>query len=575
VCAWNPHLGNYADKTNELYFIDKNTMQLATLPVSNPMVLTYSSSTNPTGSHANSLTYVPSENTIYVNSMNKTSCYAVNLNTFTVSTKTLPVGATAFAFDPITQQWCYVSVSGSNYTIRIYASNNSTLLKTLTIPFKNAQQGCMFYNGLIYLVKSELSEDSEYTDNVFFVRKQSILVFDTAGNLLKSWWFDSHGKGYIELEDIDILDEGKIVIGLNFNGSWGMLYEMQIMPENNSPNKTENDLFDLIQLDQHTDFMTSVSGVNLNDLTYDGRYYVASNSSNTNLPTGITSGWIDVYVYKDANSTIVKQIMHSSDSAVMAIRRCENIYATTPVWSPWDVVNNVTALKVLACGDSICKGARNNEKGFIGDIGCDYKNIGVIGARLSGTASSSIPSTFVSDSGYNPDVIIANGGINDYDNDATLGDIPTAPATTDSEASALNRNTVMGGTGYLFYQMVKKYPNAQRFFLITHKTYADRGNAKDGYYPTRQNGAGYTQEELHDALVAICNVYGVKVIDVYKDSMINSAFTQYRSPVTWSSDHATANQYLCDKDGIHPTGLGYIEGYVPLIKQALGLGTLK
>lgn len=344
VTAWNPHLGVYADKTNELYFIDKSTMQLATLTdsdgnsVANPMVLTYNSSTNPTSSHANSLTYVPSENSIYVNSMNKTTCYAVNLSTFAVTTKTLPVGATAFAYDPITQQWCYVSVSGTDYVIRIYASNNSTLVKTLNIPFKNAQQGCMFYNGLIYLVKSELGENSEYTDNVLFAHKQSILIFDTAGNLLKSWWFDSHGKGYIELEDIDILDDGKIVIGLNFNGSYGMLYEMQIMPENNSPNKTKNDLLDMIQLDQHTDFMTSVQGVDLNTLTYDGRYYVVADNSNTNMPTGITNGWVDVYVYKAANGTVVKQIMNSSDSSAMASRICQNIYATSPTWTSWSAV---------------------------------------------------------------------------------------------------------------------------------------------------------------------------------------------------------------------------------------------
>ncbi len=341
VSAWNPHLGSYADKTNELYFIDKSTMELATLTdsggnsVANPVVLTYSSSTNPTASHANSLTYVPSENSIYVNSMNKTTCYAVNLSTFAVTTKTLPVGATAFAYDPISQQWCYVSKSGSNYTIRIYASNNSTLIKTLTIPFKNSQQGCMFYNGIIYLVKSEFEPSDPNTDNEIFAYRQLILAYDIDGNLLKTWWFGSRGIGKIEFEDIDILDDGKVVIGVNFNNAWGQLYEMQILPENNSPNKNLNDTYDLIQLDQHTDFMTSVSGVDLNELTYDGRYYVVENNNNSNLPSGITTGWVDVYVYKDANGTIVKQIMNSSDSSAIASRTCQNIYAATPTWSSW------------------------------------------------------------------------------------------------------------------------------------------------------------------------------------------------------------------------------------------------
>lgn len=343
VSAWNPHIGSYADKTNELYFIDKSTMQLATLtdgngnPVANPIILTYSSSTSPTASHANSLTYVPSENTVYVNSMGKTKCYGVELTNFTVSTKTLPVSATAFAYDPITRQWCYVSgVRGQNYTISIYANNNTTLVKTLTIPFKNSQQGCMFYDGLIYLVKSEFEPTDPVTDNVIFAYRQLILVYDTDGNLLKTWWFGSRGIGKIEFEDMDILDDGKVVIGVNFNNAWGQLYEMQILPENNSPNKNLNDTYDLIQLDQHTEFMTSVSGVNLNDLTYDGRYYVVDNNSNSNLPTGITTGWVDVYVYKkDDNGTLVKQVMISSDSALIATRICQNIHASTQSWTSW------------------------------------------------------------------------------------------------------------------------------------------------------------------------------------------------------------------------------------------------
>lgn len=341
VSAWNPHLGNYADKTNKIYFIDKSTMELATLTdsqgntVANPVILTYSSDTNPTASHANSLTYVPSENAVYVNSMNKTTCYAIELTDFTVSTKTLPVGATAFAYDPITAQWCYVTVSGSNYQIKIYASNNTTLVKTLTIPFKNSQQGCMFYNGLIYLVKSEFEPTDPNTDNIIFAYRQLILVYDSFGNLLKTWWFGSRGLGKIEFEDIDILDQGKVVVGINFNNAWGQLYEMQIMPENNSPNKTENDIYDLIQLDQRTEFMTSVKGVDLNTLTYDGRYYVVADNSNSNLPTGISSGWVDVFYYRASDAVIIRQIMYDSSSNAIASRYCSNIEATSPTWTSW------------------------------------------------------------------------------------------------------------------------------------------------------------------------------------------------------------------------------------------------
>ena len=279
VSAWNPHRGAYADKRNKVYFIDKNTMELATLKdsdnndVANPIILDYSSSTQPTKSHANSLTYVPFENAVYINSMFEAKCYAIELDDFTVSTKTLPRKSTAFAFDPVTLQWCYVTYSGNNYSIYIYAQNNSTLVRTITPAFHNSQQGVMFHNGLIYLVKSEFETDDPYTDNDIFALRQLILIYDSYGNLLKTWWFGSRGFDKIEFEDIDFVEDGKIVIGVNFNNAWGQLYAMQIKPENNSPQLTENDTFSIIQLDQRTDFMTSVKGVDLDTLTYDGRYY--------------------------------------------------------------------------------------------------------------------------------------------------------------------------------------------------------------------------------------------------------------------------------------------------------------
>lgn len=344
VSAWNPHQGTYKDVRNEIYFIDKDTMELATLTnsdgesVSNPVILNYSSSTAPKKSHANSLTYVPSQNAVYVNSMFENKCYAIELTDFTVSTKIIPTDCTAFAFDPITLQWCYVKYSGNSYQISIYSSDNSTLIRTITPAFHNSQQGCMFYNGLIYLVKSEFETSDPLTDNDIFAMRQLILVYDSYGNLLKTWWFGSRGLGKIEFEDIDFLAEGKIVIGVNFNNSMGQLYEMQMMPENNSPQKTKNDTYDIIQLDQRTEFMTSVQGINLNTLTYDGRYFVVASNSNSNLPTGITSGWIDVFYYRASDAVIVRQIMYDAASNAIASRYCSNIEATTPTWSSWQSV---------------------------------------------------------------------------------------------------------------------------------------------------------------------------------------------------------------------------------------------
>ena len=109
-------------------------------------------------------------------------------------------------------------------------------------------------------------------------------------------------------------------------------------------------------------------------------------------------------------------------------------------------------------------------------------------------------------------------------------------------------------------------PKAQRYFLITHKT---------NNYPYTANGAGYTQQQLHDRIVEVCKLYNVHIIDVYEQSIINSAFSQYVSPTAYASDTSVTTQYYVDSDGIHPLALGYQEGYYPIIRQALQSATTK
>lgn len=272
-----------------------------------------------------------------------------------------------------------------------------------------------------------------------------------------------------------------------------------------------------------------------------------------------------------ASGAIYNRVIHKTNNTVFRDWYCVNLDAKP--------------MNILAVGDSICWGGRNNHKGFVGDIGLPYQNIGVVGATLSNkvTSVTNIPNKLVefynshsqavnaNNDGWAPDVIIANGGVNDYFYSAPLGNVPTAPAITDAEANALDRSTVMGGLQYLLYKMISCYPSAQRFFLISHKTYGAKSSADSTpvYWVSTACAAGYTQQDLHDAIVACCNVYSVKVIDVYNDSMIDSIFSQYRSATPYSSDHSITNTEYVDSDGVHPLAKGYIEGYKPLILAAL------
>ena len=272
-----------------------------------------------------------------------------------------------------------------------------------------------------------------------------------------------------------------------------------------------------------------------------------------------------------ASGAIYNRVIHKTNKTVFRDWYCVNLDAKP--------------MNILAVGDSICWGGRNSHKGFVGDIGLPYQNIGVVGATLSNkvTSVSNIPNKLVefynshsqavnaNNDGWAPDVIIANGGVNDYFYSAPLGNVPTAPAITDAEANAFDRSTVMGGLQYLLYKMISCYPSAQRFFLISHKTYGAKSSADSTpvYWVSTACAAGYTQQDLHDAIVACCNVYGVRVIDVYSESMIDSVFSQYRSVTPYSSDHSITDTEYVDSDGIHPLAKGYLEGYKPLILAAL------
>ena len=115
-------------------------------------------------------------------------------------------------------------------------------------------------------------------------------------------------------------------------------------------------------------------------------------------------------------------------------------------------------LKVLAIGDSICAGVRNDGKGFVGYLGLPYKNAGVSGAALSTVRSNSnvedIPSRFIrfvdyhnpdsttedaAKDGWEPDIIIANGTLSV---DQSWIDMIQSGLPEFVEASIYNGNTV-------------------------------------------------------------------------------------------------------------------------------------
>lgn len=295
-------------------------------------------------------------------------------------------------------------------------------------------------------------------------------------------------------------------------------------------------------------------------------YYVINTPDWTDFPIS-RSGAMLVFQY---SANYVAQLAISLVSGTVMTRIVHR--KTFAVYRDWAVTGGAQPVKILCVGDSIAYGARNGKKGFVGDLDLAYKNAAVPGATISNRNAEvkNIPDQLAEVADYDPDIIISDGGINDYFYGAALGDAPAAPVTTDAAAEGLDRDTVMGGLQYLFYKMISRYPRAQRFFLLTHKT---TRNGVD--YTVTANAAGYTQTDLVEAVKKVCGIYGVKVIDVFGESMINTAFPAYVSKTAYSADNSVTNSEFVDADGVHPLAYGYLHGYVPLVRQALGLGTVK
>ena len=233
---------------------------------------------------------------------------------------------------------------------------------------------------------------------------------------------------------------------------------------------------------------------------------------------------------------------------------------------------------ILAVGDSICRGSRNGYRGFVGDLGLPYINAGVNGATLAVGANeiTDIPSLLAEIADYSPEIIIAEGGVNDYVYNAPLGEIPSVPLSSSAELDETSFCTTMGGLQRLLLTMAENYPNAERYFLITHKTTQRQGKTIDGKivytdndtykdWTVSPNRQGYTQQDIHDTIVQCCRVYGVEVIDIYDESPLNTVDLYYCSDISYTNDNSVTDNYYVDIDGIHPLSLGYREYYVPEI----------
>lgn len=183
----------------------------------------------------------------------------------------------------------------------------------------------------------------------------------------------------------------------------------------------------------------------------------------------------------------------------------------------------------------------------------------------------------------NPDVIILDGGANDWQNGVPLWKLTNASGTGGSYAAQPYESSMQNPGTFeldnktndklihrydpadgeiptfavqlerLMYEMSKKFPKSQRFFVKIHRIYQVKFNTTDpfpfnrqfywpsarnlAYVPDSEPGYACTQDVLYgDYLDSICHKYGFRIIDIYNDSSLSGALT-------------TSNVYLVQNSG--------------------------
>lgn len=215
---------------------------------------------------------------------------------------------------------------------------------------------------------------------------------------------------------------------------------------------------------------------------------------------------------------------------------------------------NFSNLKGGFTGDSICYGLAY-EGGYAKVLsekyGLRYNNIGVSGGHIAEDRKDVfIISNSIGSLDSDIDFLIMEGGINDYSNYVTVGEL------TNGYSDEINPKTFFGGLEKLFRDAVARFPFIPKAFLIVHKVNDSCIKTDDIHRTEYPSGEIITFDFFVDCIYKAARKYGIKIIDVNN----NSAFDTYNS--TLKSIY-TGN----DGDGLHPNRDGYEKFYVPLLKE--------
>ena len=236
-------------------------------------------------------------------------------------------------------------------------------------------------------------------------------------------------------------------------------------------------------------------------------------------------------------------------SAGYVIRGGKNYYSDSNNFSV-----STEAFTIYADGDSIAYGAGSGGYSYV-DILRDEYRFDVTKAAVNGSTLAQnddeikdLTKRVLNNFNSEYDYALIEGGVNDYCQNLPLGEV-TEPLTDEFDTT-----TVCGGLEMIFYHIKKTSPGTQLYFLVNHKI-----NDID----TTANELGLTYLDYYNAILMICDKYGVTVINCHEDCALDTSDETMREVYTFKSVSKP------NGDGVHPNLEGYKKFYMPTVLNAM------
>lgn len=278
---------------------------------------------------------------------------------------------------------------------------------------------------------------------------------------------------------------------------------------------------------------------------------VSSNPSTTgdtltvNFTTDATN-ISDILLSKDGGSTYISATSFTNSSAVFNISNWDNgtysncklkcVYTenssgdseiSTESGTFGALLSSASTWYVI--GDSISDTALLPQTKYMTVLGNKFNNLTINNVGKDGshfTNKTTGYSTFATLLGKlpsnDPSVITIFGGVNDYIQSCTIGDI-----------SSTDTSNFYGALNDFVTTLNNKYTNAKKLFIIPL-------NMRAGVFSTNSNGTnslGNTLQQYRDAIIAVCKANNIEYIDLHEDAELQPD--------------------LISSDGLHPTQDGH------------------